>query len=62
MYGPLVRSGGLIAFHDIVKTSWQACEVDRFWGELIAEQSLAPRAIVGRFPSHFGGIGLVTAP
>jgi predicted O-methyltransferase YrrM len=62
MYSPLVRRGGLIALHDIVKTPWPKCEVDRFWGELMADQSLASRAIVGRFPSHFGGIGLVRAP
>ena len=61
MYSPLVRRGGLIALHDIVKTPWQGCEVHRFWGELMADRSLAPRAIVSRFPSHFGGIGKVTA-
>jgi cephalosporin hydroxylase len=60
MYQPLVRSGGLIAFHDIVKTPWEACEVDRFWAELKAEGTLSPRSIVSPFRSHFGGIGLLT--
>jgi cephalosporin hydroxylase len=60
MFSPLVRAGGLIAFHDIVKTPWEACEVDRFWAELVRDPSLSPRTVVGRFQSHFGGIGMVT--
>jgi predicted O-methyltransferase YrrM len=60
MYHPLVRPGGLVAFHDIVKTPWEGCEVDRFWAELTQQKELNPRAIVGKFPSPFGGIGLVT--
>jgi cephalosporin hydroxylase len=59
-YRSLVRPGGLIAFHDIVPTQWPECQVDRFWGEVAMDQSLHPRAIVGRTPSHFGGIGVVT--
>lgn len=35
MYSPLVRSGGMIAFHDIaVHTKDKACKVDRFWTEI----------------------------
>jgi len=35
MYAPIVRRGGLIAFHDIVKHPPQAeCEVERFWNEI----------------------------
>ncbi len=35
MYGPLVRSGGIVAFHDIAKHPPQLkCEVDRFWNEV----------------------------
>ena len=35
MYVPLVRRGGIVAFHDIVKHPPQAeCEVDRFWNEI----------------------------
>ena len=60
MYSPLVRPGGLIAFHDIVKTHWPGCQVDRFWGELVQDRSLDSRAIIGHVPSHFGGIGLIT--
>jgi predicted O-methyltransferase YrrM len=62
MYSPLVRPGGLIAFHDIVHTHWPECQVDRFWGEIARNTSLQPRAIYGHVPSHFGGIGIVTCP
>jgi len=35
MYAPLVRSGGIVAFHDIAKHPTQTrCEVDRFWNEI----------------------------
>ena len=35
MYGPLVRSGGIVAFHDIVThRQGTACEVERFWNEV----------------------------
>lgn len=60
MYSPLVRPGGLIAFHDIVKTHWPGCQVDRFWGELVQDRSLDSKEIIGHVPSHFGGIGLIT--
>jgi predicted O-methyltransferase YrrM len=60
MYSQLVRPGGMIVFHDIVKTPWPGCQVDRFWGELVQNPLLDPKAIVGCFPSHYGGIGLVT--
>lgn len=60
MYSPLVAPGGITGFHDIVKTHWPGCQVDRFWSELTNNASLRPRAIVGRVPSHFGGIGVIT--
>src|SRR6266853_5522445 len=35
MYAPLVRSGGIVAFHDIAKHPQETgCEVDRFWNEI----------------------------
>jgi predicted O-methyltransferase YrrM len=35
MYGPLVRSGGMVAFHDIVThRQGTSCEVERFWKEV----------------------------
>jgi predicted O-methyltransferase YrrM len=35
LYSPLVRKGGLVAFHDILPDSdWEGSEVDRLWREL----------------------------
>ena len=35
MYAPLVRKGGIVAFHDIAKHPVEIeCEVDRFWNEI----------------------------
>jgi predicted O-methyltransferase YrrM len=35
MYSPLVRSGGMVAFHDIVTYNPHTkCEVARFWSEI----------------------------
>lgn len=35
LYSPLVRSGGLIAFHDIARHPANVgCKVDRFWAEI----------------------------
>jgi predicted O-methyltransferase YrrM len=35
MYAPLVRSGGIVAFHDIVTYNPQTkCEVAKFWSEI----------------------------
>lgn len=61
-YRSLVVAGGLIAFHDIVRTPWPGCEVDRFWSELASDNSLKPRTIRSPVPSAFGGIGVVTSP
>ena len=35
MYSPLVRSGGIVAFHDIVTYKHETeCQVERFWDEI----------------------------
>jgi len=34
MYSPLVRKGGIIAFHDIVEHKSSDCKVDEFWREV----------------------------
>jgi cephalosporin hydroxylase len=59
MYKDLVRSRGVIAFHDIVKTPWSSCNVDQVWFELSANPLLNSRAIVGSRASDFGGIGVL---
>src|SRR5712692_2409113 len=35
MYAPLVKSGGMVAFHDIVHhQTYTRCEVEKFWNEV----------------------------
>lgn len=58
-YGPLVRSGGMIAFHDILpRPDMPSIQVDRFWHELKAQYRT--RDIVGTDASGRKiGIGLL---
>jgi predicted O-methyltransferase YrrM len=61
-YAPLVRPGGLIAFHDIVPDPKQPdMQVERFWREVSARY---PSAALVENPSqqHGYGIGLLTWP
>ena len=60
MYGPLVQTGGIIAFHDIVKTHWPGCQVDRFWNELAKNASLQPRA-TSAASLHTSGASVLSA-
>lgn len=56
IYSQYVRSGGLIAFHDIKDTEYHSvrgCEVAKFWRELRGEK----REILG--DETWGGIGLL---
>jgi predicted O-methyltransferase YrrM len=62
MYGPLVGSGGLVAFHDVLPhPGFPSCQVDRFWDELKHEH----RVIEFLEPDNhrewgqWGGIGVV---
>lgn len=55
MYSPLVRKGGIIAFHDILDTPVHraaGCEVDRFWREL------PPHKAEFSINGPWGGIGV----
>lgn len=54
MYGPLVRPGGLIAFHDTVYIA----DVTRFWNEVKAGQDA--EELTGPVPGRGFGIGLIT--
>lgn len=58
MYSPLVRPGGLIAFHDIINRQWKQCEVHRLWEELASDPSLQPRAIIDATCRPYG-IGVI---
>ena len=58
MYAPLVRDGGLIAFHDIaVHPTIPACEVDRFWNEIKAEFEHVER--LDEDDPSWGGLGVL---
>ena len=64
MYSPLVRPGGVVAFHDIVQhRSETGCEVDRFWNEIKSQYAyhefVDPRD-EGWGP--WGGIGAIEIP
>lgn len=62
MYGPLVRPGGLIAFHDIVhRKDDPTIQVDRFWNEIKDQYEV--QEFIG--PDGSGrkiGIGLLKVP
>lgn len=58
MYSPLVRKGGLIAFHDICKhPPHPVCEVDRFWNEIKTAHSY--QEIIENPHQNWAGIGLL---
>lgn len=61
-YGPLVREGGLIAFHDIVPHAvHKSCQVHLFWDDL--KKVTKVRELVDRDGfDRWGGIGLLTVP
>lgn len=62
-YAPLVREGGLIAFHDIVEhPRVPSCEVDRFWAELQESHETTEFVVEGdeRGWGPWGGIGVVS--
>jgi predicted O-methyltransferase YrrM len=58
MYSPLVRKGGIVAFHDIVTHDPKVgCEVDRFWNEI--KQSYRHVEIVEAHSQKWAGIGVL---
>jgi cephalosporin hydroxylase len=58
-YSPLVRPGGLVAFHDIVPDPGQeGMEVSRFWREISARHPSAE--LIERPDQHGYGIGVLT--
>jgi predicted O-methyltransferase YrrM len=59
MYSPLVRKGGLVAFHDIcVHPPELDCHVDEFWNEL--KQTRPAQEFIENPKQGWGGIGLIT--
>jgi predicted O-methyltransferase YrrM len=65
MYSPLVRSGGIVAFHDIVTYDHAVnCEVARFWSEVKQEfkyEEIVETRTPGPPPSAVTGARMETA-
>jgi predicted O-methyltransferase YrrM len=60
MYSPLVRKGGLIAFHDIcLHPPALDCHVDEFWNEL--KKTRPAEEFIADPQQGWGGIGLIEA-
>ncbi|SRR6266576_1954666 len=58
MYSPLVRSGGIVAFHDIAKhPPAMECEVDRFWNEI--KRKHRHEEIIKDSSQGWAGIGIL---
>jgi len=56
MYGPLVRPGGLVAFHDICDhPRVRACKVKAFWDSL----DVSGKEEIVTEPASWGGIGVI---
>lgn len=59
-YSPLVRDGGLIAFHDICEhNEGTGCEVKKFWDELKESLKVENYAEFIAEPTTWGGIGVL---
>ena len=58
MYGPLVKNGGIIAFHDIVVHPPETeCNVNKFWNEI--KHNFEYKEIVENWDQKMCGIGIV---
>jgi predicted O-methyltransferase YrrM len=61
MYKELVRPGGVIAFHDVILTGNDTCEVYKFWNELVGSGQYKTKTI--SYKDQFGpsatGCGIV---
>jgi cephalosporin hydroxylase len=58
MYAPLVRKGGMVAFHDIVEhTQDMEVKVNKFWNEI--KSSGEHVEIVNEWSQKWGGIGIL---
>lgn len=58
MYSPLVKKGGIIAFHDIVDHPIESkCEVSKFWNEI--KNNYEYKEIIENWDQKKCGIGLI---
>jgi predicted O-methyltransferase YrrM len=61
MYSPLVRSGGIVAFHDIAENPRDSrCEVVNFWNEI--KQQYPHREMIENPSQGWAGIGVLFIP
>ena len=61
MYAPLVRSGGIIALHDIALHNKDTeCQVDRFWSEV--KNQYRHQEIVENPKQGWAGLGILFVP
>jgi predicted O-methyltransferase YrrM len=61
MYSPLVRSGGLVAFHDVAEHGRElACGVDKFWNEI--KEQYKHREMIENSKQGWAGIGVLFMP
>jgi len=57
LYHPLVRPGGLVAFHDVAEHTDRTCEVPRFWDEV--KQRYRHTEVIRDRNQGWAGIGLL---
>lgn len=57
LYSPLVRPGGLVAFHDVAEHEDTTCQVSRFWEE--AKQRYPHSEVIRDRHQGWAGIGLL---
>jgi len=58
MYSPLVRKGGIIAFHDIADHDrYDGCDVDLYWEKIKVKYK--NQEIIGKDNVGWGGIGII---
>jgi len=58
MYSPLVRKGGIVAFHDIADHTDQLCQVRKFWLEV--KERFPSQEFIENQNQGWGGIGYIT--
>jgi predicted O-methyltransferase YrrM len=59
MYSPLVKKGGIVAFHDIVKHPPEiGCEVEKLWEEI--KNSFNFKELIKDINQNWAGIGVIS--
>ncbi len=56
LYSPLVKKGGIIAFHDICEHPIR-CDVDKYWNEIKVGKNY--KELVENYNQGWGGIGVI---